>query len=220
MRMSGQANSWMRFLLALALIGGTGLLLRARNRGEGLPPRQPLSTFPVRVGEWTGSDVVLQQDVLRVLGDGEFLERTYFRSFQEPPIDLFLAFFPSQRTGSTIHSPQNCLPGAGWAPLASDRSRLASPTGQTITVNRYLIGKGLDRQVVLYWYQSHGRAVASEYWAKFYLVTDAVRMNRSDAALVRVLTPLSSGESFGAGEKRASEFVYQILPGLDRYIPR
>ena len=106
-------------------------------------------------------------------------------------IDLFLAYFPSQRTGNTMHSPQNCLPGAGWSMSGHRHIQIAGPSGPLI-VNLYIISKGTDRQVVLYWYQAHGRVVASEYWAKVYLVTDAISMNRTDGSLVRVITPASS----------------------------
>jgi EpsI family protein len=137
----------------------------------------------------------------------------------EPFLDLFLAFFPSQRAGSTIHSPQNCLPGAGWLPVESGKIKLLRPDGKTITVNRYLIGKGLERRLVLYWYQAHGRVVASEYWAKFYLVTDAIRMNRSDGALIRVTTPVAQNESSVSAEQRGVAFIQDVLPFLGRYIP-
>ena len=89
-----------------------------------------------------------------------------------------------------------------------------------LTVNRYVIAKGLDRQLVLYWYQSHGRVVASEYAAKFYLVADSIRMNRSDGALVRVVTSINPGETEIAAENHAVAFTESSLPVLDSYIPR
>lgn len=156
---------------------------------------------------------------LEVLGPGEFLSRIYNSSATEPYIDLFLAYFPSQKTGDTIHSPKNCLPGAGWTPIESGRMQLERPDGSAIDANRYLLEKGDSRLLVLYWYQSHGRAVASEYWAKYYLVADAIRMNRTDGALVRVITPVISGESVAAAERRAVGFNNNLVPFLDRYIP-
>jgi EpsI family protein len=88
-----------------------------------------------------------------------------------------------------------------------------------ITVNRYVIAKGLDRKLVLYWYQAHGRVVASEYWAKFYLVADAIRMNRSDGALVRIITAVDRNEDIEHAQQRAVEFAQVILPSLDSCIP-
>ncbi len=138
----------------------------------------------------------------------------------EPYVDLFIAYFPSQRAGDTIHSPKHCLPGAGWLPLESSRIRvpIASRTG--VPMNRYVIGKGDDRQLVLYWYYAHERAVASEYSAKFYLVTDSIRMNRSDGAMIRLTTPLRNGESSDQAEQRLLSFANEISPQLDRFIPR
>jgi EpsI family protein len=218
--MSGSTGSLLRFLLVVFLIGGTGLFLRARSGAEDIPDRQPFPAFPNQIDGWTGKDIKLLPDTLRVLGSGEFLHRVYFRSANEPYIDLFLAYFPTQRTGSTWHSPQNCLPGAGWVPTEGSRIQVQAGNGHQVTVNRYIIAKGLERQLVHYWYQAHGRVVASEYWAKFYLVADAVRLNRSDGALVRVVTPVSAGEDLQAADRRLTQFSQAVLGRLDPYIPR
>ena len=213
-------SSWVRMFPIVVLLAGAGLFLHSRSQPELLPPHDPLASFPSRVGDWQGTDLVLSPNIREVLGEGDFLVRVYGRGPDEPYLDLFLAFFPSQRTGNSIHSPQNCLPGAGWLPVESGRIRLLRPDGKTITVNRYLIGKGLERRLVLYWYQAHGRVVASEYWAKFHLVADAIRMNRSDGALIRVTTPMAQNESPVSAEQRGVAFVQDVLPLLGRYIPQ
>ncbi len=212
--------SRLRFLLVAAMLAAAAFFLQARSWPEDLPPRQALISFPQQVGSWVGRDATLPPGVLDVLGPGEYLARIYWRDPQESYVDLFVGFFPTQRTGNTIHSPQNCLPGAGWAPVEAGRFQLSPSKGDPITVNRYMLGKGTDRLLVLYWYQAHGRVVASEYWAKFYLVADAIRLNRTDGALVRVVTPLASGEGSSTAQKRAVEFAEAILPTLDGYIPR
>jgi EpsI family protein len=212
-------SSWVRMFPVVVLLAGAGLFLHSHSQAERLPPHDALASFPSRVGDWLGRELPLSPDVRQVLGEGDFLVRIYGRRPDEPYIELLLAFFASQRTGSTMHSPQNCLPGAGWLPVESGRMQLSRPDGKAIRVNRYVIGKGLERQLVLYWYQAHGRVVASEYWAKFYLVADAIRMNRSDGALVRITTPLSPEESIENGQRRAVEFAQGILPILDSYIP-
>jgi EpsI family protein len=203
----------------VVLLAGAGLFLHSRSQAERLPPHDELASLPTRVGAWLGRDVALSPNVRQVLGEGDFLVRIYGRRPDEPYLDLFLAFFASQRSGSSIHSPQNCLPGAGWLPVESGRIKLLRPNGKAITVNRYLIGKGLERRLVLYWYQAHGRVVASEYWAKFYLVADAIRMNRSDSALVRIVTVVDHNEALAHAQERAVEFAQEILPALDRCIP-
>jgi len=207
-----------RFLVVACLLAGAAALLHARQASEIVPRGLPLSSFPNQIGEWKSQDLTLSPDILSVLGPGEFLSRIYSAPGQ-PYIDFFIAYFPSQRTGDTIHSPKNCIPGSGWTPLESSRITIAWPDGTTIPANRYLIEKGADRQLVIYWYQAHGRSMASEYLAKFYLIADAIRMNRSDGSLVRVVTPISSGGDEAAAEKRAVGFAQQILPMLNQYVP-
>lgn len=209
----------LRFLIVAALLAGTTVFLRARSAREDLPPRRPLSAFPLQVGTWTGQEMGIDPSIREILGPGEFLSRAYLQG-NRFYIDLFIAYFPSQRTGSSIHSPKNCLPGSGWSPLQSGHVQLQLPGGHAITVNRYLISKGMDRQLVLYWYQSHDRAIASEYWAKVHLVGDAIRMNRTDGALVRVTTPMVQGETLESAEQRLAGFAQDILPTLNDYIPR
>jgi EpsI family protein len=214
-------NSSARFLVAAALLAVTAIFLHARSRNEILPMRQPLKTFPQQLGEWSGTDVAISQDVLDVLGQGDFLLRVYQDdSGRSPEVDLFLAYFPSQRAGDTIHSPKNCLPGAGWSPIEAGRISISSPGRAPFPANRYIITKGVERQLVLYWYWAHDRAVASEYLAKFYLVADSIRMNRSDGSLVRVTTPLRPGESRDAALDRLLAFAGKLVPVLSSFVPR
>lgn len=210
-----------RFLCASILIIATAVFLRAHSRGEVFPPRQSLSSFPQQLGDWTGTDLTMDKDTLQVLGPGDFLLRSYSREDGSVPyLGLFIAYFPSQRSGDTIHSPKNCLPGAGWAPIESSRIELAVPGQSSFPVNRYVIAKGESRQLVLYWYWAHGRGVASEYWAKYYLVADSIALNRSDGSLVRLTTPLLRGESVDQAQQRLMPFVADVVPRLQSYIPR
>ena len=214
-------RAYLRFGLAVVLLAATALLLHARARYEVFPPRLPLDSFPRQLGNWVGSDVAIPDDALAVLGKGEFLLRMYHNdSVRNSYVDLFVAYFPSQRAGDTIHSPKNCLPGAGWSPVESSRISLSLPGQTPFPANRYVIAKSTDRSLVLYWYWAHNRGVASEYWAKFYLVADSLRMNRSDGALVRVTTPLRSGENLDTAQERLISFAGEFSPILNSYIPR
>lgn len=217
--MSGWTN-WLRLAAAAALLASTAYLLQVRGRYEHIPSRQTLENLPKEFSGYVSRDLTIQQDVREVLGDGDFLSRIYGRTPQEPGIELFIAYFGSQRTGTAIHSPRNCLPGAGWTPVESARISIARAAGDPVTANRYVIARGLDRKLVLYWYQSNTRAIASEYSAKFYLVADSIRLNRSDGALVRVITALAPGEAAELGEKRAVAFAQELLPRLGSYIPQ
>ena len=210
-----------RLILAAILLAATALFLQARAGSEVFPARQVLTAFPEELGPWRGTDIEISQEIRDILGNGEFLQRVYqIPSNNLPPVDLFMAYFPSQRAGDTIHSPKHCLPGAGWLPIESGRVAI-SPTGHApFIVNRYIVGKGEDRQLVLYWYWAHDRAVASEYWAKFYLVADSIRMNRSDGALVRVNTLMLPGETTEHAQQRLMSMVDPLVPLLDRYVPK
>jgi EpsI family protein len=214
-------NSTLRFTLAVILIAATAIFLQARGRNEVFPSRLPLKSFPLQLDRWTGTDVPMEKDVLDVLGPGDFLLRIYQdQAKQQAYVDLFIAYFRSQRAGDTIHSPKNCLPGAGWTPVESSHITLSLPGHEPFPASRYIISKGDARQLVLYWYWAHDRGVASEYWAKFYLVADAMRMNRSDGALVRITTPMYRGESIDTAQQRILPFTGDVVPLLNQYIPR
>ncbi len=210
-----------RFILAAILLTATAVFLHARGRNEVFPPRQPLAAFPGQLGAWDGTEIPIPQDVRDVLGAGDFMLRVYRNTeTRDPYVDLFVAYFPSQRAGDTIHSPKNCLPGAGWSPVESSRIQVSLPGRAPFVANRYVIAKGSERQLVLYWYWAHDRAVASEYWAKFYLVTDSMRLNRSDGSLIRVTTPLRVGETTESAQERLLSFSGNVVPIINNYVPR
>jgi len=210
----------LHFVLAALILGAAGLFLIAEQPGEVLPPHLPMRSFPVDIGAWKGSDLPIAKDVLKTLGPGDFLLRVYRSPDQSrPPLDLFIAYFPSQRAGDTIHSPQNCLPGAGWTPIHADRIMVSVRGYSSFPANRYVIAKGDSRQLVLYWYWAHNRGVASEYLAKFYLVADSIRMHRSDGAMIRITTALLPGESPSDAEQRILPFAQRLTPLLKSYIP-
>jgi len=135
------------------------------------------------------------------------------------PIGLFIGYFPTQRTGVTIHSPKHCLPGAGWAFESSEYVDLTDAQGKPHQVGEYVIVNGPIKQFVIYWYQAHGRSVANEYMAKVYMAADAMRLNRTDGALVRVITPIDPREPESEAKARAEEFTQQLAPVLPRFIP-
>jgi EpsI family protein len=210
-------------VLLISMLAAAGAVTRA-DRQENVPLRKSFSSFPFAVGDWRGKlQPPLDDNVLAVLGVDDYLTRAYFSKTAGEGVGLYVGYWQSQKQGDTIHSPQNCLPGAGWLPVSQGSLAIDWPSGGSSQsrVNRYVIQKGLDRQLVLYWYQSHGRIVASEYMGKFFLVADAVRLNRTDGAVVRVITPIlgDSTEAERQAEARSVDFVRTLLPVLGEFLP-
>jgi EpsI family protein len=208
-----------RFWTVVLLLASTAVLIQLRGNTDRIPVSAPLTQIPRSIEGWSGNDLQIDQESLDVLGTGEFLSRVYARDADTKTIDLFVGYFPTQRTGVSVHSPRNCLPGAGWAFESSTYLDLNDVQGKSHRVGEYIITDGENRQFVIYWYQSHGRSVANEYLAKMYLVIDAMRTSRTDGALVRVATPISSAEGSAPARARAELFTARLAPLLPRFIP-
>jgi EpsI family protein len=222
-----------RFWTIMVLLLATAFVLQSRGDTDRVPPSEPLSHLPETFGTWTSQDFPLDDETLEVLGKGDFLNRMYTNrptgnlspsspssnSATEPPVSLFIGYFASQRTSQTMHSPQHCLPGAGWTFDSQKYVDLKDVNGKNYKVGEYIISNGETKQFVIYWYQAHGRSVPNEYLAKLYMVADAIRTNRTDGALVRVITPVMPNEPLEAAEDRATHFTQQMAPSLPRFIP-
>jgi EpsI family protein len=202
-------------ILTFSLVIGT-VYLGYASKTEAVPIREPLSRIPMEIGHWQGRpNLPISDKVLAVLQVSEYLSRSYANSGPRP-VDLYIGYYQSQRMGETIHSPKNCLPGGGWMPINSEQIEIPVG-GKVILVNEYLIQKGTEKALVLYWYHNAGRVIASEYLAKFYLVLDAVYKNRTDGALVRVVAPIS--KSADESKRDAVDFVKSLFPLLSRHLP-
>lgn len=213
-----------KFWVLVVLLVGCFTTLRLRGDQDRVPPTASLDLLPETINGWTAQDIPLDKETLSVLGDGRFLNRVYTDIGPagrpiDVPVSLFIGYFPTQRTGQSIHSPQNCLPGSGWSFLSSKVIDLPSSNGRPYQVGEYLIGNAGEKQVVLYWYLAHGRSIANDYVAKAYMMLDAIRWNRTDGALVRVVTPVGQSEPLAHAEQRAISFADQVTPLLPRFIP-
>lgn len=204
-----------RVLFTALLLVGAMALLHAAARQEQVPPRRPLTELPLQVAGYTGRDLPIEARLLTAAGVDEYVNRVY--EAPDRDVALYIGYYKSQRTGDTIHSPKNCLPGSGWEPLRAGRASIPLAGRAPISVNEYLVEKGRNRVLVLYWYQAHGRAEASEYSAKFWLVVNAIQHNRSNGALVRVMTDLRGGEE--AARARVVGFAQGLYPLLNDFIP-
>lgn len=218
-----------RIIVVFVCLMAAAVAVARADRYEEQPLRTSLALFPMQFGEWQGYQQPPFTDrVLEVLGLDEYLTRAYAGPDRKG-LGLYIGYWKSQRQGDTIHSPLNCLPGAGWEAVSKRYlpvSVMTAPADQggapkTIEINRYVIRKGLDSQVVLYWYQSQGRVVANEYWSKIYMVLGAIKSNRTDAAMVRVIAPIlgSDAASEAKAEQSAVDFVKALYPHLGRYLP-
>jgi len=206
-------------VLSLVLLAQASLFY-GFSRSETVPASRPLKETPSQFGEWRmATEGVIDKETMDVLRADDVVTRLYAQSGSGRVANLFVAYFKSQRTGQAPHSPKNCLPGAGWVPSTSEYLPveivgLAAP----IRVNRYIVEKEEDKSVVLYWYQSPNRVIASEFEAKFYLVVDSIRYHRSDTALVRVISPVINGDEDGA-TKAAVNFVQSFFVPLRQFLP-
>jgi EpsI family protein len=205
--------------LLTALLLAQCALFYGFRRDEIIPGSKPLSGFPASVGDWRMiQQRELEQEVKDILRADDYLSRNYAQR-QEATASLFVAFFKSQRAGQTPHSPKNCLPGAGWIWSVSDTVPVGiAGLAQPIEINRYIVSKGENRAVVLYWYQSRGRVVAGEYQAALFVAWDALRYNRTDTALVRVVVPVVDGRQ-DAATRAGVEFIQSFFLTLRGYFP-
>jgi len=211
-----------RYWTVIALLFATAIVLHSRGDVDRVPHSEPLSQIPQQIDGLTSRDIPLEEDVLAILGKGDFLNRMYDggpASNSAVPVGLFIGYFPTQRTGQSIHSPQHCLPGAGWTFVSQNYVDITADNGKPYRVGEYVISNGSSKQFVLYWYQAHGRSIANEYIAKAYMIGDAIRLNRTDGALIRVISPILPTEPEAAARDRVVRFTSQLAPLLPRFIP-
>ncbi len=205
-------------ILTVLLLAQAGVFY-GFSRGEKIPAYKNFESFPTQLQNWQMfQQGVIDQDTRNVLRGDDYIDRWY-RSSNGSQANLFVAFFKSQRYGQAPHSPKNCLPGAGWLWNVADEISLNVPgRPDPITINRYVISKGEAKAVVLYWYQSRDRVVASEYKAKVYVVADALRYNRTDTSLVRVWVPMRENQEQEA-VNIGTDFIKAFYSTLRSYLP-
>jgi EpsI family protein len=180
-------------------------------------PRLPFGEFPLQLSAWRGVEgPPVEEDVAKVLGADDYVNRVYVDP-QGAAVGLWVAFYGSQRQGDAIHSPLNCLPGTGWTPVAHTRPMVQAGDSR-FRVNRYVVQKRGERQLVTYWFQGRDRAIASEYVNKAYLLVDAVRRHRTDGALIRLVAPIRGNER--AADAATASFITALQPALARWLPR
>jgi EpsI family protein len=184
------------------------------------PTRESLAAFPKQTGPWTMiGETKIDDATAEVLKADDYVMRAY-RDEKGHQVDLFIAYYTTQKAGDSMHSPKNCLPGAGWGIVESNEVAMSAENlAHPIMINRYLIEKNGTKSLVLYWYQANGRVIASEYWGKVFLVLDALRTGRRDGAIVRFVVPIRKGSDGKAELQSGLDMARNTMPLLPRYVP-
>ena len=207
------------FWISFVTLVVANLLLGFMSYGEQTPMRRAFADFPLYIEQWQGRELGIEANIREALRVDDYMMRQYANG-QALSVALYVGYYKSMRQGATYHSPKNCLPGSGWYVVATDKAQLhiATQPERAVEINKFVIQKGLQKQLVLYWYQDRGRVITSEYWAKIYMVWDAIFKQRTDGAFVRLTMPFTDDNESTAFEQ-AEAFTARIFPLLAEYLP-
>ncbi len=210
-----KAKFWI--LIAVLLFGGV-FINWFQQRGEASIQRKSLREFPAKLGEWQqkGGEILFGEQIEAVLKTTDYTMREYVLP-NGRVANVYVGYYASQRTGATYHSPQNCLPGSGWVMKEPERIQITTASGKTFQANRFIVENDEFSEILIYWYQGRGRAVASEYDDKVYTVLDSILRQRSDGSMVRVMT--SVGKSEAEATEEAVKLSAQLAENLDEFVP-
>lgn len=184
--------------------------------------RKSFDQFPLYQRSWIGREKAIEEKVLGVLKLTDYIQANFYERGSNIPVNFYVAYYDSQSKGASIHSPKSCLPGGGW--ILSQMSEkpipgVLKPDGQPLVVNRALMRQGEAAQLVYYWFEQRGRNITSEYAAKWYMFVDAIQMNRTDGALLRVVVPVIDIRDLEKMEAKANRFLQEFYPLMPDYIP-
>jgi len=216
--MNTEKNNSRFYLLLITLVIGGVFINWFEQRGEAEVERKALQEIPAKLGDWQqkGDEIRFDGQTETVLRTTDYTMREYILP-DGRYANLYIGYYASQRTGATYHSPQNCLPGAGWVMGQPELVEIKTASGKTFTANKFIIENGIYEEVMIYWYQGRGRAVASEYHDKVYTVLDSVFRRRSDGSMVRVMTSVGSSET--EATEAAIDLAVRTADRLHEFIP-
>lgn len=204
-------------IITITIMLITVLLTGLFNHSERIAPNKPFSEFPLKIGQWQGEKGELDQKVYNILGVEDYVLANYKNNSGER-VNLYVGFYQSQKEGDIIHSPKNCMPGAGWKITGTSIETVnVSDDEKNISVIKLLLQKGAEKQIVLYWFQSRGRIIFSEYMQKIWLVIDSVTRQRTDGSFVRLISPVIIDEEKTI--KALKDFAQKVYPVLNVHIP-
>jgi EpsI family protein len=203
------------------------ILMGAGSTQHQVPPAAPLSTIPTEIGGYKGRDEVVPEDQQKIAGMSEYVMRIFSRDSADV-FSVYVGYYDYQVQGKTIHSPKNCLPGAGWETMQESTAPV-TVAGRSYPVKRYLLANGASRAMVYYWYQGRGRIEANEYKVKWDLLRDAALHGRTEEALVRIVVPVAPPANaspaaeaavLADADRIAVTAAEQMIPAVDRVMPR
>ncbi len=208
------------------LLGAAGALALPA-RPEIVPPARNLALFSLALDDWHGLPIALERLYIEALRFDDYVLADFSRPGANAPVNFYLAYYGSQRKGASVHSPRTCIPGGGWEVAKISRIVVdTSPAGistaagrRELGVNRVIIARGAEKQLVYYWFDQRGRQMTNEYVVKLMLAWDALTRRRTDGALVRVVTPVRPGEDLAAADQRLQDFLRAAYPEVRAFVP-
>ncbi|MCP4269919.1 MAG: EpsI family protein [Candidatus Brocadiaceae bacterium] len=206
-----------RYFIVIALLAGAIFYSQLRSDGKPVPITKSLEGFPIQIDGWSGKAHKFSQNVYDILGVDDSVLIDY-ENGKNKKVSMYVGYYESQKQGEIIHSPKNCMLGSGWQPIEISEIKISSDSGK-IPVMKMIVGKHSQKQVVLYWYQSGNRAVANEYFQRLYFIHDSIRYNRTNAAFIRFISPVS-GDDYEGSLQLLTNFIKKIMPTLNEYLPK
>jgi len=219
-RLFGLAKPYLASCVLLVLILPLSIIMSGRE--DVTPERQRFSSFPLQIKDWNGVDVGMGQEYIDALKFDDYIMGNYSQAGDRLPVNFYVAYYASQRKGASAHSPKSCMPGDGWRIGDFEQRQIGdhvTSLGENLIVNRAVISKGINRQLVYYWFQQRGRVITNEYLMKWYLFWDALTQQRTDGALVRLVVTLPEGSSEEDADKKMADFLDVVFPKLENYVP-
>jgi EpsI family protein len=214
-----------RYLPAVVLAAGCVLIFGIREQHK-VPPRRPMASIAMPAPGYRVEDMKVPEEEQRIAGMSDYVLRDFRRDSLDAGYSIYVGYYDFQQQGKSIHSPRNCLPGAGWEQVASDE-RLVQTAGGTFPVNRFVLSNEGQQVVVYYWYQGRGRVESNEYRVKWNLLRDAALTGRTEEALVRIVIPLDmrrvrSNEAqaaYAEADRLGMAKAAELIPSVSQALP-
>jgi EpsI family protein len=205
--------------VAILLLGATAAIAQTVNFREEVPIARSFSQFPLRIGDWSGQLQSMDQEFIDELDLSDYIIVNYHNG-SSPSVNFYTAYYESQRKGESIHSPASCLPGSGWEFNQAGRAEVPiSGDGRRMPVNRAVMSNAGHKQLSYYWFPMRGRVVTNIWEMKFFNFWDALTRQRTDGALVRLITPIGPNEKIEDADTRLQGLMREIVPVLDQFLP-